>query len=138
MKGIKRRTKEAKVMFFMVVASIYLLEEDEVCGYWLIETAKILLQASLTLSAILVAVIGILFAEYHSAKKADLGAKTLLKYKCFACAIVVILTVSTISSFLFLLFFLGINVFHIAVVLFIFAMITIVALAFVMVLTLMD
>ena len=108
------------------------------CGDPLIETAKILLQASLALSAILLAVIGIFFAEYHSAKKADLGPKTLSQYKRFTCATVVILTVSTISSFFFLLFLFGINLFHIALLLFIFALITIVALAFVMVLMLMK
>jgi hypothetical protein len=109
-----------------------------VSGYQLIEIAKILFQASITLSTILVAVIGILLAEYHSAKKAGLGKIALAQYKMVTYVIVGILTASTISSFLFLLFFIGINVFNIAVVLVMLVMITIVALAFVMVLMFMK
>jgi hypothetical protein len=122
---------------FKVVTSIY-YEEDEVSGDQLTEIAKILFQASITLSTILVAVIGILLAEYHSAKKAGLGETTLADYKTVTCVIVGILTASTISSFLFLLFFIGINVFNIAVGLVMLVMITIVALAFVMVLMFMK
>jgi sorbitol-specific phosphotransferase system component IIBC len=103
-----------------------------------VEMAKIMFQAALAFSAILVAVIGILFAEYHSGKKAGLGNIALENYKSFAYAIVGVLTVSIISSFFFLFSLLGIDLYYIALGLFIFAMVSIVTIAFVMVVKFMK
>lgn len=103
-----------------------------------VEIAKIMFEAALVLSAILMAVIGILFAEYHSAKRANLGGLILKNYRRLTYGAVGILAVSTISSLLFLFYLQGVNLYWVALGLFIFAIVSIVALAIIVILTLMK